>query len=125
MTRVKISIFIMVVLIAASITSGVWVNSRCEKLLNTLDNIRYSFENGSTDKAADIAEELSLQWDKFRKTANVIVKSDKLSEIDRISARIAPLLESGSDEINAELDELEKMLTALQKGEMPLFSSVF
>lgn len=54
-----------------------------------------------------------------------MVKSDKLNEINRIASRIIPLIESGSEEISAELDELSEMISILQKGEKPLFTSVF
>ena len=77
------------------------------------------------ESAAEAADQLRQMWEHFRKTANVIVKSDKLSEIDRICSRIEPLLTEESDEINAELDELSKMISVLRDGEVPLLTSIF
>jgi len=54
-----------------------------------------------------------------------VVKSDKLSEAERIKSRIAKLIESGSDEIEAELSELISMLELLRDGEIPLITSIF
>lgn len=125
MSRVKISAFILSALIILSVVSGIWVNKRCSELLAMIENVRTLSAENDTESAIKAAGELEKSWERFRNTANVMVKSDKLSEIDRIDARIIPLLKNGSEEIDAELDELTKMITVLQNGEKPLFTSVF
>lgn len=125
MTRVKISAFILGALIVLGVFSGIWVNKRCDELLALAGSVRTYSENGYTESALKAAGELRSCWESFHRIANIMVKSDKLSEISRINARIVPLLENESDELSAELDELTEMLAALQKGEEPVFTSVF
>ena len=125
LTRVKISVLILFLLIVFSIISGLWVNQSCNGLLKAVENVQAFAQADEVESAAEAADQLRQMWEHFRKTANVIVKSDKLSEIDRICSRIEPLLTEESDEINAELDELSKMISVLRDGEAPLLTSIF
>ncbi|MBE6857308.1 MAG: DUF4363 family protein [Ruminococcus sp.] len=125
MTRVKISLFIMALLVVTSFFSGVYINSGCEKLLNRINAVQELSSQGDTADAINCAQLFSREWSKFRKTASAMVKSDKLSEIDRISARIIPLIKEQSDEVSADLKELEALLNALKNGEMPSLRSIF
>lgn len=125
MTRVKISISILSVMIIVSIFTGIWINKRCDRLITLTEEITSSYNIGNTDDAKASAEELEKHWTEFRKTANLMVKNDKLSEIERICFRILPLIEKDSDEVSAELEELSGMLIALRKGEEPVLTSVF
>lgn len=125
MTRVKISLFIMALLVVTSFFSGVYINSGCEKLLNRINAVQELSSQGDTADAINCAQLFSREWSKFRQTASAMVKSDKLSEIDRISARIIPLIKEQSDEVSADLKELEALLNALKNGEMPSLRSIF
>ena len=125
MTRVKTSFCILGMLVVLCTASGIWLNGRCSELIALADEIRSCTETENGDAAAvEAAEKFQQSWQSFRIKANVIVKSDKLSEINRVAARIIPLLESGSEEISAELDELSEMLIVLQRGEKPLITSI-
>lgn len=125
LTRVKISAFILFLLIVFSAVSGIWVNKSCSALLKAVESVQSYLETDDIRSAAEAAGQFRQRWEHFRKTANVVVKSDKLSEIDRICSRIEPLLTEESDEINAELDELSKMIAVLRDGEAPLLTSIF
>lgn len=124
MTRIKISAGILCTLIIVSILSGFWISSRCERMLNIIGEINLNIDEGDTEKAAAAAEHLSEYWNSFRKTASVLVKNDKLSEIDRINARILYLLENDSDELESEITELQSMIILLKTGETPVLTSV-
>ncbi len=125
MTRVKISICIISLLIALSIFFGFHISSRCQELLELTDSIKSSVSSGNTDAALEYAEELRSTWQSFRRTAGVMVKSDKLIEISRISARITPMIKADSDELDAELDELSDLISFLRTSETPDITSIF
>ncbi len=125
MTRVKISLAIILILIGGSIFSGVWTNSRCENMIQMLDETVQCVIDGDAEGAKAKAREFSSVWDSFRKKASTLVRSDRLSEADRIKSRIIHLIENGSDEIEADLDELRNILRLLREGELPYFTSVF
>lgn len=124
MTRIKISAGILLTLIAASIFSGFWISSRCDRLLDTIETVSVYSEKGDTENAVAAAHKLYEEWNSFRKAASVLIKNDKLSEIDRINARISFLIENSSDELDSEITELKSMIVLLKTGETPVLTSV-
>ena len=125
MTRVKISAAILLLLIGASIFTSVWVNRRCDAMLSEINRIYEFEESGDTSAAAEKARKLNSVWERFRERASVLLKYDKLVEIDRLCSRIVHLAGSEKGEMTAELAELRDMLEMLKSGETPLWNSVF
>ena len=125
MTRVSVSGAILLLLIGVSIFSGIWVKCRCDVILSEINVIYDLEEMGDTSGAADKARQMNEDWDSFRKKASVLLKYDKLVEIDRLCSRIEHLTENEEDEMTAELSELQHMLEMLKSGETPLVTSVF
>ncbi len=125
MTRVSVSGAILLLLIGVSIFSGIWVNCRCDVILSEINVIYDLEEMGDTLGAADKARQMNEDWESFRKKASVLLKYDKLVEIDRLCSRIVYLTENEETEMTAELAELHHMLEMLKSGETPLITSVF
>ena len=125
MTRVKVSLWILSFLLIFSISSGIWVNLRCRDLLELSSSISLCIEDGDYDSAHDYAEKLTQTWESFRSIADIIVKNDRLSDISRVCSRLVPILEAGSDELNAELDELTELIKLLKSSELPIITSIF
>ncbi|MBP5362942.1 MAG: DUF4363 family protein [Ruminococcus sp.] len=114
----------MIVLILASIISGLWVNRSCSRLISLSDKITYLYENGNRDEAVATARKLEHDWEHFRIIAAVLIKSDRLSEVDRISTRISYYAENGRDELVPELIELHHILEQLRDSDTPKLSTV-
>lgn len=125
MTRVKISAAILGLLIAISFFGSLWVNSRCDAMLSDIAEISRLDEAGYKEDAVRRAKELSREWEDFRTKASVLLKYDKLTETDRICSRIVHLAENDSEELQAELSELNDMLGMLISSETPALTSVF
>lgn len=125
MTRLKISIFIILLLTGTSIFSGAWIDKNCTSLMELSSYAEELFQNGDYEKAADITEQLQQEWEDFRKGASVLVRNNKLTELDRLFARIHHLTEEESDELPSELTELYHLLGLLNNGENPKITSVF
>ena len=125
MTRVKISAWILLLLIGVSIFSSIWVNRRCDDMLSEIDAIYSLEEDGDISGAAEKARRINADWESFRERASVLLKYDKLVEIDRLCSRIVHLTEEEETEMTAELAELRDMLEMLKSGETPLWNSVF
>ena len=125
MTRTKISAVIILLLIGLSVYSSLWVNRRCGEMLEKLGVISELAERGETDEAAVRAVELSAEWEDFRTKASVLLKYDRLTDVDRIFSRIVHLAENNSEELQSELAELRDMLEIMKSGETPKLTSVF
>lgn len=125
MTRVKISVAIILILAAVSIFSGIWVNSRCREMMERTAQAAEFFSQGNSDEAAEAAQELQKEWESFRSIAAVLLHNDKLSEIDRLCARVTGLADSQSEEFVSELTEIKHLLDMLRNGEIPKWNSVF
>ncbi len=119
MTRLKLSLAILGLLIAAGIVSGVWVNVRCSRLIAAADTVAELYAAGSAEEAVEAAGELEQDWESFRSIAVVLIRSNKLSEVDRICTRISYYAKNGSDELVPELIELHHILEQLRDGETP------
>ena len=113
MTRVKISAAIIILIAAMSLFSGIWLESCCRELMERADRAAEYFDEGCTGACINTAEELEAEWQSFRRAASVIMRSSKLSDIDRICARITATVRSGSDPV-PDLAELRRMLEKLR-----------
>ena len=120
MTRVRISICMIAFMIGLSIFSGIWINKSCDSLLERAGNICIACEEGDNRSAAAEAEMLEIEWVDFRKKAAVLLKYDKLYELDRIVSRAKYVAENKPDEIMPQMAELMHMLDILRRNEIPL-----
>lgn len=125
MTRIKISTAILCLLIAISIFSGIWINGKCKSLIELSLQAEEFFSSDEKEKAIEVTKRLETEWEDFRSVAAVLIQNNKLSEIDRICARIKHLAENDSEELLSELTELEHILDLLRNGEIPKINSIF
>lgn len=125
MTRIKISVFIVCLLIFTSVFSGIWINKKCKSLIELSYHTGELFSADEKEQAIEITEQLETEWENFRSFATVLINNNKLAEIDRICARIKYLTKNNSEELLSELSELENMLDLLRNGEIPKINSIF
>lgn len=125
MTRTKISIGIIVILILSSIFSGIWINNRCKSMIELSLQAGTLFSEGKKEQSVEVSRQIEADWENFRRYATVLIHNNKLAEIDRICARITHLAENNSEELTSELSELENMLDLLRNGEIPKVTSIF
>ena len=123
MTRIRLSVCILAVLIAASIFSGGWVCRCCRKFQEKTIAVEQAWLSGDTDEAFRLACELEEDWESFRKGAGVLLRNRELAEIDRIASRVRYRTESGG-ELRPELAELRHMLEQLRSSVIPRLETV-
>jgi hypothetical protein len=124
MTRVRISLGVLLLLVVTSTFTSLWVNRRCGAMLDDINKLGIIAENGYSEELAVLVEKLNEEWESFRSRASVLVKYDKLVEIDCLCSRIVQLSDEYNEEFTAELAELRDMLEMLKSGETPQLSSV-
>lgn len=124
MTRVKICIGILCVMVAMSIFFSILINKKCSGFIKDTETIWEYYEAGELDKAYHESEKLEDDWENFRSYASVLIHNGKLTEIDRISSRIIYLVEHQSEELHSDLTELKHMIESITKGEFPSITSI-
>ena len=124
MTRIKISIGILCIMIGLSIFSAIWINRKCVHMLDETTNIRQLLDDGKTSEAVRCAENLDSEWNVFREKAIMLLRNDQLTEIDCICSGIPYFIENDSDESYAKLMELQHMFVMLKDGEIPSISRI-
>lgn len=124
MTRIKISVGILCVLVGLSIFFGIWINSRCSYMLDEISEIYELLDSGEINQALSSAKKLDGDWDSFRKKATVMLKNNELTEVDCISSGIPYLIENNSDETYSRLMEFQHMLEMLKGGEIPTLTRI-
>jgi hypothetical protein len=125
MTRVCISIGILLLLSGLSIFSGIWVEKRCSRIIDEIDTVQELQQAGEYEAAAAKAAELERDWEDFREKSAVLLKNNKLSDADRISERIYHLSLAGDPGGAAESAEMRLMVDSLRKGELPFLTNIF
>lgn len=125
MSRLKISIVLMTVILGFCIFSVCKVNKYGKQLIEIVDNITYSLENNETEKALAEAEDMNIYWDKLRKKSSMLVQNEKLLSIESSITRIVPYIEADSDELMAELETVRKNIMWLCSSEIPYFRNIF
>jgi len=124
-TRVKMGFVILAVMVGMSVFSGIFINRKCSDFISRTEKIWELYDSGNHDSACKKARDFEKAWEDFRKFSSVMINNEKLTEIDRISARVIYLAEGDSEELHSELMELRHMIEALKKGETPLPESIF
>ncbi len=125
MTRLKISIIVILTLMGASIFQSMWISENCAALMARTIQAEDCFRMGNIEKSAELTAQLQGEWENFRTPASVFVRNNKLTELDRLFARVHHLAEGESEELPSELTELYHLLELLKNSEIPKVTSVF
>ncbi|MBP7187994.1 MAG: DUF4363 family protein [Ruminococcus sp.] len=110
MTRVRISVGIILLLVGVSIFSGIWADRKKALLTAEAKQVSEAFESGRTEDARKYAHILCRDWEDTRKKASFFVKYDRLLELDRIAAHFESMAETGDDELLPQIAEFIHMI---------------
>lgn len=125
MRRVKLCCIILGIVLFFSLGS-LWVlDYECGKLLNQISVIEELQTQEKTAQALEETDELCRMWQHSYKILSVMVRSDKLSEVNAILARLRPLMEKDNDELGAELRSAIYQLGLLCETEYPYLHNIF
>ena len=125
MTRVKVSLWILAVILAVCICSVIFVNRKTECLNQKLDMVLECVDSEKPEEAMVLAAELEDYCFSYCKTISMLVNSDKTTTIRGAVKRIKPLIEMESDEISAEIESIKGLLEQLYRSELPLIYNIF
>lgn len=110
MTRIKLSIAILILIFGVGFGSQIWINYQSSNITEIASRTEELFISGNKSQAIESAHLLGSEWEDFRRYAGIFVRRNKLTEIDRLCARMESLAENDSEEILTELAELKKLI---------------
>lgn len=124
MTRLKVSIFILITLISCSAFNTFSVKYKCNYMLKSIETIK---EISSTDKeeAVKQARKLKNYWDKNSDFLNLLVSSDYLGEIGIAFSKTDEFISDDSRESDAELNSLAELIRQLDYSVTPSVYTIF
>lgn len=125
MRRVKLCSIILVVLVFFSVSSLWLIDFKCDSLVSQITGIQSLCEKKETTQALVKTEQLNRSWNNCYKLLSCLVKSDRLSEIDRSMARIGPFIENSSDDLSSELQSMLYQIDLLRETEFPYIYNIF
>ncbi len=125
MARIYISIAIILSIIGLDIFSVFIIRNERQSLDEKLTLIQENLIDNDKKAGIDNAEKLSANWDDSYRRIAFFVNSRELEDINDSISRIKPLLESDSDEINAEIETIKEKLHRTYINDLPYIYNIF
>ena len=124
MKRVRISIGILLLMIGISVFFNYRISVNCDKLIEIVETVEDDIKNNNKSGALENAYQFEKAFADFHTESLIMIRGDKLSEVENCYVRIVPLIEADNDELLPELVELKNILIHLKKSEMPILSNI-
>lgn len=125
MNRVYLSLIITAAIIAVNICSHLLIIHEEKNISQTLTMIQQYMDGEQKEEALTQTDELTGQWDKSRKRLAFFVSDRNLDEISDSIAKIKPLIDSDSDEVNAEAEYVKRKLRRTHIKDLPYIHNIF
>lgn len=120
MKRIVLSIVIIAVIALLCCWSVFEVNRKTDGFLGKVHSVENAYQNGDTDAAAEVAEELQNDWEEFM---NKSVLINDLGHAVEITTSIADIysfaLSENEEEVYAACDRAEAQLGIFKTTQMP------
>lgn len=120
MKRIVLSIVIIAVIALLCCWSVFEVNCKTDGFLRKVHSVENAYQNGDTDAAAEVAEELQNEWRTFM---NKSVLINDLGHAVEITTSIADIysfaLSENEEEVYAACDRAEAQLDIFKTTQMP------
>lgn len=119
MTRIKAAVSLMIIILALCICSLMIIRNFTSDVYEFTDNIITAMENGDKEKASEYADEILNYCEKSRIMLNPIIRKDKMVSLYTSIVRLKPLIEHNSDDVYAEIENIDAMLKFILENEFP------
>ena len=119
MKRIVISVILLCVVTFGCVYSVFVVNDFTGKMLDKIHEVERAFEDGDTEKSAEIAKELSDDWNKFIDFAILVNDLGHALEITSSMAEIHSFAQEGNDELYAACDRAEAQIDMFRDMQKP------
>lgn len=125
MTRVRISVVILSLLILMSIGSVCVVRMACNRVISVLNQLQLAADAEDAEQAKQLCDAAYERWEDVQWMLMCTVSHDKLAAADQEFCRLRPLLDAECDEFEAELATVQNMILHIVQGETPYLTNIF
>lgn len=125
MKRIILCASILIFICISSFMTLNMLKKNTLRFSSDLEDISNLYQLERYDEAYRKADVLYSDWNKFCRTASVIVDLDRLEEINSSFAKLMPLIEIQAEETESEIKSLSKRIERLYGAEIPLWYNVF
>lgn len=125
MKRVKVCIFILVILVSISITSLLIINYKCDNLIRTAVELNININENDSANISKNATKLKSLWNDDIKFLLCLIREEKLYSIDESIAKISSMTENNIEELPVEVSTLIYQLEMIKKTEIPYYFNIF
>ncbi len=124
MIRIKISFGIIVMIIILGISGFFVLKYKTNDVIDIIDETLELAKEEDSKDALKSVEKLMDKWEDFHTYASVFINNDKISTAQNSISRLKSLIESKSDEIEAELESAKSALKWIIESEVPRLTNI-
>ena len=125
MNRVITAVMIIAAIIGYSAFAAWVIKNENDELIAITEEIIEFNKNDDTANAKAAAERLTEKWYDFEKKMSLFVRDDKLNTLSMSVAKVSPYITAANDELDAELENIERQLRLIYRSELPLWYNIF
>ncbi len=125
MSRVVTAFSIIAAIIAYSFFAAFAIRNESSELISITEEIKELNKINDAVNADAAAEKLTEQWYDFEKKMSIFVRDDKLNELSRAVSKVRPYITDANDELNAELENIDRQLWLIYRSELPTWYNIF
>ncbi len=124
MTRVKMGIAILLLLLLTSIGTEWYVYRQTQTLLSELSQVEQAAQMEDISEAQVPFNTFAAHWEQAQQVLRFMVWRDRMQQVDVAVARLDPMRVADCDELLAQIAETRLWLERLGTGEIPLLHNV-
>ncbi len=124
MKRVKIAFTLILIIIAAAVSSLFILSYENNRLKDMLTQIQSVYESGDTQRALEMSNELNDFWHKYEKCVTMVIHDDALSSVNISIAKITPFISNENPELIAEFQAIYHQLDQIYEEEFPSWYNI-
>ena len=118
------ALIIIALIIGYSVFAACVIHGENEELIAITQEIAGYNKNGDTANAKAAAERLTEKWFDFERKMSVFIRDDKLNTLSMSVSKVSPYITAANDELDAELENIERQLKLIYRSELPLWYNI-
>ena len=124
MNRVITAALIIAAIVGYSAFAAWVIKNENNELIAITEEIAEFNKNDDVPNAKAAAERLTEKWYDFEKKMSLFVRDDKLNTLSMSVSKVSPYITAANDELDAELESIERQLRLIYRSELPLWYNI-